>query len=68
MKMDPKSPTMNEMMMVSYGESCVEEEAGGGMVDSVGNGLDESVLYHHGVVSMHDNETTYGFLWQHDNL
>ncbi|KAE9453311.1 hypothetical protein C3L33_14787, partial [Rhododendron williamsianum] len=69
MEMDPPSPMMNELvMMVWYGESCVEEEMGGGMVDFVGNGSDESQLYHHGALSTHDDKTTYGFLWRHDNL
>ncbi|KAF7124572.1 hypothetical protein RHSIM_Rhsim12G0013700 [Rhododendron simsii] len=70
MEMDPPSPMiMNEMMMTMwYGESCVEEEIGGGMVDFGGNGSDESHLYHHGGLSIHDYETTYGFLWQHDKL
>ncbi|KAI8526696.1 hypothetical protein RHMOL_Rhmol12G0015700 [Rhododendron molle] len=33
MEMDPPSPMMNEMMW--YGESCVEEEMGGGMGTSL---------------------------------
>ncbi|KAI8526678.1 hypothetical protein RHMOL_Rhmol12G0014200 [Rhododendron molle] len=61
MEMGPPSPMLNELvMMVWYGESCVEEEMGGGMVVFVGNGSDESQLYHHGALSIHDDETTYG--------
>ncbi|XP_058195431.1 uncharacterized protein LOC131311852 [Rhododendron vialii] len=70
MEMDPPSPMiMNEMMTTMwYGESCVEEGIGGGMVDFGGNGSEESHLYHHGALSIDNYETPYGFLWQHDNF
>lgn len=63
----PSSPMMKEMMW--YRVMCGGDS--GGMVDFVGTGSDESdesELYHRGLVSIHHDETTYGFLWQHDNF